>query len=111
MDFLFSLFFLTSLLESLPFQPNLSLTKMPKKTNASPENLTPKQIVAELNKYVVGQDDAKKAVAIALRNRLRRKQVENPMRDEIIPKISPIKAPFFIADIQAAISRPFIDIF
>ena len=48
--------------------------------------LTPKQIVAELDKYIVGQDDAKKAVAIALRNRYRRKQVANPLRDEIVPK-------------------------
>ncbi|MFT6220054.1 MAG: ATP-dependent HslUV protease ATP-binding subunit HslU [Myxococcota bacterium] len=48
--------------------------------------LTPKQIVAELDKYVVGQDDAKKAVAIALRNRYRRKLVASPMREEIVPK-------------------------
>jgi ATP-dependent HslUV protease ATP-binding subunit HslU len=48
--------------------------------------LTPKQIVSELDKYVVGQDDAKKAVAIALRNRYRRKLVESPMREEIVPK-------------------------
>ncbi|MES2678208.1 MAG: ATP-dependent protease ATPase subunit HslU [Pseudomonadota bacterium] len=49
-------------------------------------SLTPKQIVAELNKYIVGQDDAKKAVAIALRNRYRRKLVTSPMREEIVPK-------------------------
>ncbi len=49
-------------------------------------SLTPKQIVAELNKYIVGQDDAKKAVAIALRNRYRRKLVASPMREEIVPK-------------------------
>ncbi|MFT6106445.1 MAG: ATP-dependent HslUV protease ATP-binding subunit HslU [Rickettsiales bacterium] len=48
--------------------------------------LTPKQIVAELDKHVVGQDDAKKAVAIALRNRYRRKLVASPMREEIVPK-------------------------
>jgi len=48
--------------------------------------LTPKQIVAELDKYIVGQDDAKKAVAIALRNRYRRKLVASPMREEIVPK-------------------------
>ena len=49
-------------------------------------NLTPKQIVAELDRYIVGQDDAKRAVAIALRNRWRRAQVEGPLRDEIVPK-------------------------
>jgi ATP-dependent HslUV protease ATP-binding subunit HslU len=46
---------------------------------------TPKQIVAALDKYVVGQDKAKKAVAIALRNRWRRQQVQGPLRDEIMP--------------------------
>ncbi|MCE3255368.1 MAG: hslU [Rickettsiaceae bacterium] len=49
-------------------------------------SLTPKQVVAELNKYIVGQGDAKKAVAIALRNRYRRKLVSSPMREEIVPK-------------------------
>lgn len=48
--------------------------------------LTPKQIVSELNKNIVGQDDAKKAVAIALRNRWRRKQLNEKMQEEIIPK-------------------------
>ena len=47
---------------------------------------TPKQIVAELNKYIVGQGDAKKSVAIALRNRWRRKRLSEEMQDEIIPK-------------------------
>lgn len=49
-------------------------------------SLTPKQIVDELNRYIVGQNDAKKAVAIALRNRYRRKLVESPLREEIVPK-------------------------
>ena len=48
--------------------------------------LTPKQIVAELNKYIVGQTEAKKSVAIALRNRWRRKHLSEDMQDEIIPK-------------------------
>ncbi len=47
--------------------------------------LTPRQIVAELDKYVIGQDAAKRAVAIALRNRWRRAHVPKPLRDEILP--------------------------
>jgi len=47
--------------------------------------LTPRQIVRELNKYIVGQNKAKRAVAIALRNRWRRQQVPENMRDEILP--------------------------
>lgn len=50
------------------------------------KSLTPKQIVAELDKYIVGQDNAKKAVAIALRNRYRRALVPEEMQEEIIPK-------------------------
>ncbi|CCU79274.1 ATP-dependent hsl protease ATP-binding subunit HslU [Halanaerobium saccharolyticum subsp. saccharolyticum DSM 6643] len=48
--------------------------------------LTPKEIVAELDKYIIGQSKAKKSVAIALRNRYRRKLVKDEMKDEIIPK-------------------------
>jgi ATP-dependent HslUV protease ATP-binding subunit HslU len=50
------------------------------------EELTPRQVVAELDKYIVGQDAAKRAVAIALRNRLRRRRVPEAMRDDITPK-------------------------
>jgi ATP-dependent HslUV protease ATP-binding subunit HslU len=49
------------------------------------DELTPRQIVAELDKYIVGQDEAKKAVAIVLRNRWRRQRVEEEMREEILP--------------------------
>ncbi|MEE9161029.1 MAG: HslU--HslV peptidase ATPase subunit, partial [Gammaproteobacteria bacterium] len=49
-------------------------------------DLTPKAIVEELNKHIVGQDDAKRAVAIALRNRWRRMQVDEELRVEITPK-------------------------
>ncbi len=48
--------------------------------------LTPKEIVAELDKYIIGQKNAKRAVAIALRNRWRRQQVREDLRDEIAPK-------------------------
>ncbi len=48
--------------------------------------LTPREIVAELDKYIVGQDRAKRAVAIALRNRWRRQQVPPPLQEEIYPK-------------------------
>jgi len=54
--------------------------------NAAERDLTPREILAELDRYVVGQQAAKKAVAIALRNRWRRRQVEGPLRDEITPK-------------------------
>ena len=49
------------------------------------ESLTPRQIVAELDKYIVGQSAAKRAVAIALRNRWRRLRVEEELREEILP--------------------------
>jgi ATP-dependent HslUV protease ATP-binding subunit HslU len=49
-------------------------------------SMTPQEIVHELDKHVVGQDDAKRAVAIALRNRWRRQQVPEPLRQEIVPK-------------------------
>ncbi|HKU90166.1 MAG TPA: ATP-dependent protease ATPase subunit HslU [Steroidobacteraceae bacterium] len=48
--------------------------------------MTPRQIVSELDKHIVGQDDAKRAVAIALRNRWRRAQIDDPLRQEITPK-------------------------
>ena len=50
------------------------------------QSLTPREIVAELDKYIVGQADAKRSVAIALRNRWRRRQVSSPLREEIAPK-------------------------
>jgi len=48
--------------------------------------MSPQEIVEELNKYIIGQDSAKRAVAIALRNRWRRQQVADPLRQEITPK-------------------------
>lgn len=53
--------------------------------SVSPQ-MTPREIVQELDKYIVGQDNAKKAVAIALRNRWRRQMVEGPLKAEITPK-------------------------
>ena len=50
------------------------------------EDLTPRQIVAELDKFIVGQTKAKRAVAIALRNRYRRRLLAEDLRDEVIPK-------------------------
>jgi ATP-dependent HslUV protease ATP-binding subunit HslU len=52
----------------------------------SPKNLTPREIVSELDKYIIGQGDAKRAVAIALRNRWRRQKVSEELREEIAPK-------------------------
>ena len=48
--------------------------------------LTPREVVRELDRYIIGQDEAKRMVAIALRNRYRRSQVSEEMRDEIYPK-------------------------
>lgn len=50
------------------------------------QTMTPREIISELDRYIVGQSDAKRAVAIALRNRWRRQQVASPMREEITPK-------------------------
>ena len=49
-------------------------------------NFTPREIVSELDRYIIGQNDAKRAVAVALRNRWRRQQVPAELRDEIAPK-------------------------
>ena len=49
-------------------------------------NFSPREIVSELDRYIVGQNDAKRAVAIALRNRWRRQQLEGQMREEVLPK-------------------------
>ena len=53
---------------------------------AEPRSLTPSEIVSELDRYIVGQNAAKRAVAIALRNRWRRFRVEPELRDEVMPK-------------------------
>jgi ATP-dependent HslUV protease ATP-binding subunit HslU len=58
----------------------------PPKTPQTEAELTPAKIVIELDRYIVGQNDAKRAVAVAMRNRWRRQQVEGDLRDEIAPK-------------------------
>ena len=49
-------------------------------------DFSPREIVSELDRYIVGQNDAKRAVAVALRNRWRRQQLEGEMREEVLPK-------------------------
>lgn len=69
--------------------PSSSIIATPTATQITANNcdmLTPQEIVDELNKYIVGQNDAKRAVAIALRNRWRRTQVDSELRKEIKPK-------------------------
>ena len=79
-------------------------------------NLTPKQIVTELDKYIIGQDGAKKAVAIALRNRYRRSQLSNEEREEITPKNIIMKGPTGVGKTEIArrlaklVSAPFVKV-
>ena len=54
--------------------------------NLEKENMTPRQIVAYLDDYIIGQQEAKKCVAIALRNRYRRMKLEKEVQEEITPK-------------------------
>ncbi len=65
-------------------------------------DLTPKQIVHELNKYIIGQDEAKKAVAIALRNRYRRSQLSPELREEVTPKNIIMKGPTGVGKTEIA---------
>ena len=57
-------------------------------TQAALDDLTPREIVAELDKHVIGQKDAKRAVAIALRNRMRRQKLEPKWRKKSSPRTS-----------------------
>ena len=59
---------------------------LPETTATSADTLTPRQIVSELDKYVVGQGRAKRAVAIALRNRMRRQKLPSELAEEVAPK-------------------------
>lgn len=62
------------------------MVNLPSVVGSENEDLTPQQIVERLDEYIVGQDDAKRSVAIALRNRVRRQQVESEIKDDIKPK-------------------------
>ena len=55
-------------------------------------SFTPREIVSELDRYIVGQQDAKRSVAIALRNRWRRQQLDAAMREEGLPKNIPVSS-------------------
>ena len=65
---------------------NLNVVKNTTKNNSKVSALSPREIVSELDRYVIGQKDAKKAVAVALRNRWRRQALSDEMRDEVLPK-------------------------
>ena len=62
------------------------MIRLPERTHSSVDSLTPREIVAELDKHVIGQKQAKRAVAIALRNRMRRQKLSAEMRDDVLPK-------------------------
>ena len=68
---------------------SLPLKESSKKNEADSmvSSLSPREIVSELDRYVIGQKAAKRAVAIALRNRWRRQALKNEMKDEVLPKI------------------------
>src|SRR5512142_1577441 len=66
------------------------------------DELTPREIVRELDKHVVGQADAKRAVAIALRNRIRRQKLSPEMADEVMPKNSPMIGPTAVGKTELA---------
>jgi len=67
-------------------ETNLKLVKGLKNKSSKVSALSPREIVSELDRYVIGQKDAKKAVAVALRNRWRRQALTDEMRDEVLPK-------------------------
>ncbi len=65
---------------------NLNVIKNKTKDNSRVSALSPREIVSELDRYVIGQKEAKKAVAVALRNRWRRQALSDEMKDEVLPK-------------------------
>jgi len=83
---------------------------------SDPSSLTPREVVAELDRFIIGQGKAKRAVAIALRNRWRRKQVTGPLREEIAPKNIILIGPTGVGKTEIArrlaklVSAPFIKV-
>ena len=79
-------------------------------------DLTPKEIVKELDKYIIGQSEAKRAVAVALRNRYRRSQLPKELRDEITPKNIIMKGPTGVGKTEIArrlaklVNAPFVKV-
>ena len=79
-------------------------------------NLSPREIVSELDRYIIGQNDAKRAVAIALRNRYRRSQLSPELRDEITPKNIIMKGPTGVGKTEIArrlakiVGAPFVKV-
>ena len=79
-------------------------------------NLTPKEIVEQLNRFIIGQDGAKRAVAVALRNRYRRSQLPPAVRDEITPKNIILKGPTGVGKTEIArrlaklVGAPFVKV-
>ncbi len=80
------------------------------------DHLTPKQIVAELDKFIIGQQDAKRAVAVAIRNRWRRQQLPESMRDEVAPKNIVMAGPTGVGKTEIArrlaslVNAPFVKV-
>mgnify|MGYP002518560066 CR=1 FL=1 len=79
-------------------------------------NLSPREIVQELDKYIIGQNSAKRAVAVALRNRYRRSQLSPELRDEITPKNIIMKGPTGVGKTEIArrlaklVNAPFVKV-
>src|SRR5680860_709087 len=80
------------------------------------ESMTPKQIVTELDRFIIGQDDAKRAVAVALRNRYRRQQLPEDLRREVQPKNILMSGPTGVGKTEVArrvariVDAPFIKV-
>jgi ATP-dependent HslUV protease ATP-binding subunit HslU len=70
-------------------------------------DFSPREIVSELDRYIVGQNDAKRAVAIALRNRWRRLQLDDKLREEVLPKNILMIGPKFLAVSRNSPARRF----
>ena len=79
-------------------------------------NLTPREIVEELDKYIIGQNEAKRAVAVALRNRYRRSKLSKELREDITPKNIILKGPTGVGKTEIArrlarlVKAPFVKI-